>query len=767
MGRSARARCRWSAGLGAALSLGFLVAAALVPGSAVAIGPSAHLAPPRMGVAAGGQDMLNGGAAAQSSPLGTTPVSGMANGTAAWANITSTAGTPPDPRSYGRSFAYDPVDQYSVLFGGYGTGGGYLSDTWTFQHGAWKELTPKTHPTARDHATLAWDPTDGYLVLFGGSGNSGSDSDTWTFLHGNWTELSPSTHPSARWASSLTWDAWDGYLLLFGGCVAGYSVADTWTFLGGVWTQLHPKVSPSARENVALMYDPADNYTVLFGGDNYYAATYSDTWTFSGVNWTELQVSVHPSARTQASIEWDPGLERIVLFGGVVTSGGGPYGDTWSFVHGAWSTLAPSTPPTPRSFGIVSAYPVDNELVLFSGAGPSGDLDDTWVLYQLNLTAEESTDSGVAPLQVVFSADTSEPSSQVSALWQLGDGNSSVDWVVDETYALPGQYYPSVLVSDANGSSATLTFRVLVGPALAATALAAPTVGPAPLTVQCQAIASGGLPPYSYVWQSGNGNQSSASSPSFLYGAPGEYELTVNITDSLGTVEAQSFHIVVNASLVQPLVVGVVDSASSGPAPLTVYFVSTAAGGVGPYRMGWTFGDGTTAASASVNHTYTVPGTYTATLSVADTRDTVSAATATVTVGPGLWVRASVTPASVELLAPVTFNASVGGGSGPYNVFWGFGDGLGSGAINTTHSYSTPGTYPITLRVVDALGTAKTQNFTVVVVGTISSSNPTKGTSTSPAGPSELEVLLIGLAAGVVVALGAVELLRRQGRRRP
>ncbi|HKV89741.1 MAG TPA: hypothetical protein VJQ43_00910, partial [Thermoplasmata archaeon] len=52
-------------------------------------------------------------------------------GTPNWDNVTGSSGTPPPARSYGRAFAWDPVDHYYVMFGGYGSDGSYLADTWS------------------------------------------------------------------------------------------------------------------------------------------------------------------------------------------------------------------------------------------------------------------------------------------------------------------------------------------------------------------------------------------------------------------------------------------------------------------------------------------------------------------------------------------------------------------------------------------------------------------------------------------------------------
>jgi len=49
-----------------------------------------------------------------------------------------------------------------------------------------------------------------------------------------------------------------------------------------------------------------------------------------------------------------------------------------------------------------------------------------------------------------------------------------------------------------------------------------------------------------------------------------------------------------------------------------VVFTATVEGGVPGYSFLWTFGDGGTSTLQNPTHTYTVAGTYTATVTVAD-----------------------------------------------------------------------------------------------------------------------------------------------------
>ncbi|HEV2448802.1 MAG TPA: hypothetical protein VGU43_00115, partial [Thermoplasmata archaeon] len=184
----------------------------------------------------------------------------------------------PSGRDLG-ALAYDPVDKYVVLFGGYRAG--FLSDTWTY-NGVWTQLHPKTSPSVRDSPAMAFDYKDGYMVLFGGyAGVSPFPDDTWTFLHGSWTLIHPASSPTAVTGAGFTWDVADSYLVLFGGSTnTTLATNQTWTFVGGAWTHQHPTLSPPSRGYVAMAYDPTNHYAVMFGGYSLAGTTPQGTWTY-------------------------------------------------------------------------------------------------------------------------------------------------------------------------------------------------------------------------------------------------------------------------------------------------------------------------------------------------------------------------------------------------------------------------------------------------------------------------------------------------------
>jgi hypothetical protein len=215
----------------------------------------------------------------------------------------------------------------------------------------------------------------------------------------------------------MTYDATDGYVLLFGGVYGGSlqflgessSFGDTWTYQDGVWTNLTPhlKSSPDARELVMMAYDPTDKEVVLFGGESSYGnpstpvyGGHGDTWTFVHGAWTNLtsSLSTAPSPRFRGGMAYDYHDGYLVLYGGSDPSGSPFLSDTWKFVNDRWTNLTSSvsgSPPTWARFSL--AYdPTGQELVAFGGSiDPTATtgVDYTWVYQNLAWKNDTQTPS--------------------------------------------------------------------------------------------------------------------------------------------------------------------------------------------------------------------------------------------------------------------------------------------------------------------------------------------------------------------------------------
>lgn len=157
-----------------------------------------------------------------------------------------------------------------------------------------------------------------------------------------------------------------------------------------------------------------------------------------------------------------------------------------------------------------------------------------------------------------------------------------------------------------------------------ALAAGAPTSGPAPLIVKFSS--AGSADPdgtiASQSWAFGDTATSTEASPSHVYTAPGTYTAVLTVTDDNGAKATSNLTIVVSAPPVgnQPPVAKGLATPTSGTSPLTVAFSSAGSSDAeGPLAsLSWNFGDGGTSALANPSHVYTVPGNYSAVLTVTD-----------------------------------------------------------------------------------------------------------------------------------------------------
>lgn len=208
-----------------------------------------------------------------------------------------------------------------------------------------------------------------------------------------WTDLTTilgDNAPASRWIGQMAYDPLDHYVVLFGGDNESTSGAysDTWTFSGGVWTELSPSTSPPERYGGGMVWDAADGYLLLFGGHDYpTGTTYNDTWTFVHGTWTELYPTTYPAARWRFGMTYDASDGYVLLFGGTDSTGATLYADTWKFVGGNWTDLAGKVTGTPpATYRTEMAYdPVGGYAVMFGGCTSSTCPDQSTYTYH-NLT---------------------------------------------------------------------------------------------------------------------------------------------------------------------------------------------------------------------------------------------------------------------------------------------------------------------------------------------------------------------------------------------
>ncbi len=358
--------------------------------------------------------------------------------------------------------------------------------------------------------------------------------------------------------------------------------------------------------------------------------------------------------------------------------------------------------------------------------------------------------SGPADLVVQFSSGGSLDPQGATLIydWDFGDGSSSAEANPSHTYANPGLYSASLLVYNAAGLSAAsgLSINVLprLEPPVSEAFMTTPTVGLVPLTVQFSSMGSmdpeGGA--LSYHWDLGDGTSSTEPHPVHTYNTARAYFVLLTVTDPSGLTNTCALTITVFNPPLPPVPVASQSTPTSGDASLDVQFYSF--GSYDPnqdaFDYVWNFGDGTTSTAHHPNHIYTIPGTYTATLTAKDTTGLSASTSLTITVRPAprppLAVVSQTTPTSG--IAPLAVLFSSLGTSDPdgtpVSYLWQFGDNTSSTDPNPVHTYATPGNYTATLTVSDPTGLTAAASVAITAkqaprppVAAVSQTTPTSG----------------------------------------
>lgn len=268
--------------------------------------------------------------------------------------------------------------------------------------------------------------------------------------------------------------------------------------------------------------------------------------------------------------------------------------------------------------------------------------------------------------------------------------------------------------------------------------------GSAPLTVAFTGTATGGQPPYTYLWQFGDGLSSTAQNPSHTFTTAGIFPIIFTSTDSAGHTGTLGFHVTVTP----PLTLTAAAAPASGVAPLTVGFAASPSGGTPPYTYDWNYGDGSAHGTAqNPSHTYPAGG-YVATLTVTDAASHTAVKTFPISSGPALAVTASATPTSGTAPLAVGFACLASGGTAPYAYAWAFGDGGTGTGTAPTHTYNTAGSYTATLTVTDSTSPARTATASVAITVTVL---PPVVTSMKKGTPFKITVTGSNLQSGIQV----------------
>jgi PKD repeat protein len=289
---------------------------------------------------------------------------------------------------------------------------------------------------------------------------------------------------------------------------------------------------------------------------------------------------------------------------------------------------------------------------------------------------------------------TNATSNATSYTWDFGDNTgTSIEENPTYTYAADGTYSVILTATNACGQSMT-TISVSVSTLPQASFNANLTTGCAPMTVQFMDMSSANTTSWAWSFPGGNPSSSTEQNPAVVYDMAGSYDVTLTATNGSGVnVFTQTAYIIVNNVPTADF------SQSSNNAVAT--FTNTS---IGATSFAWDFGDNTgTSADENPTYTYVNDGTYTVTLTATNDCGSVTS-TEMVTI---------VTPPNPDFSANtqtgcagdmIQFTDSSSDNTTGWNWTFEGGTPATSTEQNPSVTYSTPGTYSVTLEVSNSAG---------------------------------------------------------------
>lgn len=334
------------------------------------------------------------------------------------------------------------------------------------------------------------------------------------------------------------------------------------------------------------------------------------------------------------------------------------------------------------------------------------------------------TGTAGSPVPFDGNASSDPDGSIVSYVWDFGDGSTANGVKVSHTYAAQGVYNVSLTVTDDSGAvdSANTTATI---DAANLPPVANPS-GPYQGTVN-EPLAfdgTGSTDPdgsiISYNWDYGDGSAGNGAASSHTYSAEGTYNVTLSVTDDGGLVSAATTTATIGAVVNLPPVANA-NGPYSGTVGSPVTFDST--GSNDPdgtiVRYTWDFGDGSTATGGAPNHTYSLQGVYTVSLTVTDDNGAMDSSSTTATIGVGNQAPVANANGSYNgtVGIPVAFDSA--GSADPDGTIvsyqWDFGDGTSAAEANPSHTYAVSGSYNVILTVTDDNGAVDSGSTTASI----------------------------------------------------
>ncbi len=456
----------------------------------------------------------------------------------------------------------------------------------------------------------------------------------------------------------------------------------------------------SFLQNPTYVYNFPGVYTVMLIATN---ASGSDTIIKN--NYITVFNSPNPDFTTDVSSGCVP---LTVNFTDLSTSGDAPItGWQWDFGDGHFSAIQDPM----HQFTDPNIYQVSLRVTDTNGCSEQIIYYEDIIVVPLPDISFDCSSQFACDTPFIVDFYNTSPDPNLTFLWDFGDGSpTSTQENPSHTYNSLGYFDVILIATDTVGCSDTLLKPNYIGISGNITYTAdfsvTDTVGCNPPNVHFTDQSTIGTD--SWHWEFGDGDTSAVQSPYHVYGASGNYTVTLITTNSIPCADVSGDTVIKNVNITiygVPVINFSLDNNVGCNVPFSVNFTDSTIGAV---SWQWNFGDGGTSFVQNPSHIYNNTGDYNVSLTITDSNGCTDQGTELITIyEPFAYFTASPEEGCAPL--DVAFTDLSYSNSTIISWQWDFGDGSPVDTLqNPLHTFVDTGTYTVTLTIQDSLGCIKT-----------------------------------------------------------
>ena len=495
--------------------------------------------------------------------------------------------------------------------------------------------------------------------------------------------------------------------------------------------------SASTGDIASYSWDFGDNNTANGSLVNHTFSnpgTYTTTLTVTSTHGTTSQesVTVNVSALPVATITTNPTSQTGDVPFAISFDGSSSTGDissyTWDF--GDNSSASGSQPPT-HTYTEAGTY--NTTLTVTSNTDATSQKSVTINVSPLPvaaITTNPASQTGDIPFVISF--DGSSSTGDISSYtWDFGDNNTaSGSQPPTHTYTEAGTYNVTLVVTSNTGSTSQKNIAITATTASTPANLSSTHEIHLELTYDYQSIEEKSLAGY-HLYKEGvkictNTTPTTRDMNCRFESLAGTFNFTLTAFDTDGNESPHSvpypFTLTTSPELELAASIITTPTTLTGDAPFTILFDGSSSIGANSYT--WAFGDGNTASTGLIEHTFIVAGTYTTALTITDAEGHTNITSVSVNVNE--TIANNIPPSAViessqavgEAPLTVTFDGakSQDTDGSIISYLWHFGDGSQAATgESTTYRYTVAGTYNASLTVTDNQGATDTTTTPVLI----------------------------------------------------